>query len=378
MRVGIDLTAIWRPLTGMERVAIEMTRALLRLDQENEYVLFFSEDVHPAFADARGDFQPVIFPVRGELLSKNVFFAFSPAVSHLDFLHFPVFPPPLWCRCPHGWTVHDATPWLYPETMKRTSRLYFQALGGHAMRTSQLLVTDSHSSRKDLQRLFGGRRDDIRVIDLAVRSNLARVEDPTVLRRLRQKYSLPQEFLLCVATLEPRKNLSRLLGAFQSLRESGRTAASLVIVGREGWLYDRIFAEILAAGLRDEVIFTGHVADEDLAGLYSLARAFVYPSLYEGFGLPCIEAMACGCPVVTSNRGALLEVTGQAAVHADPEDLASIASAIERILRDESLRQTLVERGLERAKLFTWDRYAYEMMKAFEDTAERAEAFAGS
>jgi len=378
MRVGIDLTAIWRPVTGMERVAIEMARALLRLDQENEYVLFFSEDVHPAFADARGDFQPVVFPVRSELLSKNVFFTFSPAVSQLDFLHFPIFPPPLWCRCPHGWTVHDATPWLYPETMKRTSRIYFQTLGGHAIRTSQLLVTDSHAARNDLLKFFAGRCGDIRVIDLAVRSNLRRVEDVAALGRLRQKHRLPQEFLLCVATLEPRKNLSRLLHAFQSLRQSGRTAASLVIVGRKGWLYDRIFAEILAAGLKDDVVFTGHVADEDLAGLYSLARAFVYPSLYEGFGLPCIEAMACGCPVVTSNRGALLEVTGQAAVHADPEDVASIASAIERISQDDALRQVLIERGLERARLFTWDRYACEMIKAFEETAERAEAFAGS
>src|SRR3984957_10962829 len=370
MRVGIDLTAIWRPVTGMERVAIEMTRALLRLDQENEYVLFFSEDVHPAFADARGGFQPVVFPVRGELLSKNVFFTFSPAVSQLDFLHFPIFPPPLWCRCPHGWTVHDATPWLYPETMKRTSRIYFQTLGGHAIRTSQLLVTDSQSSRNDLQKLFGARRGDIRVIDLAVRSNLRRVEDPAALNRLREKYALPQQFLLCVATLEPRKNLSRLLRAFQLLRESGHTTASLVIVGRKGWLYDRIFAEILVAGLKDDVIFTGHVADEDLAGLYSLAHAFVYPSLYEGFGLPCLEAMACGCPVVTSNRGALLEVTGQAAVLADPEDVASIASAIETVLHDATLRQTLIERVLERAKVFTWDRYACAMMKAFEETAE--------
>ena len=378
MRIGIDLTAIWRPLTGMERVAIEMTRALLRLDQENEYVLFFSEDVHPVFADARSDFQPVIFPVRGELLSKNVFFTFSPAVSHLDFLHFPIFPPPWWCRCAHGWLVPDATPWLYPETMKRTSRIYFQTLGGHAMRTSRLLVTDTQASRSDLQRVFGALGDDIRVIEPGVRSNLRRVEDPAALNRLRQQYKLPEQFLLCVATLEPRKNVSRLLRAFQSLRQSGRTTASLVIVGRKGWLYDRILSDILAAGLNDGVIFTGHVADEDLAGLYSLARAFVYPSLYEGFGLPCIEAMACGCPVVTSNRGALLEVTGQAAVLADPEDVVSIASAIETVLHDAPLRQTLIERGLERAKVFTWDRYACAMMKAFEETAERSAAFAGS
>lgn len=378
MRVGIDLTAIWRPVTGMERVAIEMTRALLRLDQENEYVLFFSEDVHPSFTDARGDFQPVVFPVRSELLSKNIFFTFSPAVAHLDFLHFPIFPPPLWCRCTHGWLVPDATPWLYPETMKRSSRVYFQTLGGRAMRTSRLLVTDTHSSRSDLLQFFGDRRDDIRVIEPGVRPSVCRVEQAATLNTLRQKYKLPEEFLLCVGTLEPRKNLSRLLQAFQSLRASGRTAASLVIVGRQGWLYDRIFAEILAAGLQDAVIFTGYVPDQDLAGLYSMARVFLYPSLYEGFGLPCIEAMACGCPVVTSNRGALLEVTGQAAVHADPEDTASIASAIDQVLQDDRLRQSLAARGIDRAKMFSWDRYACEMIKAFEEISEHAEAFARS
>jgi glycosyltransferase involved in cell wall biosynthesis len=262
--------------------------------------------------------------------------------------------------------------------MKRSSRIYFQTLGGHAIRTSRLLVTDTHASRSDLQRVFGSLRDDIRVIEPGVRPNVRRVEDAPILDALRQKYKLPPEFLLCVGTIEPRKNLSRLLRAFQLLRANGRSAASLVIVGRKGWLYDSIFAEILAAGLQDAVIFTGHVSDDDLSGLYSMARAFVYPSLYEGFGLPCIEAMACGCPVVTSNRGALLEVTGQAAVHADPEDVASIAAAIELALQDDSLRQTLIARGLERARIFTWDHYACEMMKAFEEISERAAVFAGS
>jgi glycosyltransferase involved in cell wall biosynthesis len=156
------------------------------------------------------------------------------------------------------------------------------------------------------------------------------------------------------------------------LRAEGNFSPSLVIAGRKGWLYDRIFSEVSSSGLRDAVTFTGYVPDEDLVALYSMARVFVYPSLYEGFGLPCIEAMACGCPVVTSNRGALLEVTGSAALHAEPEDVSSLAAAIRKACEDEGLRERLIRSGLGRCRLFSWETYGEEVLKAVEGVVHEA------
>src|SRR5208283_616126 len=348
MRVGVDLTAVWRPVTGLETVAIEMTRAMLRLDQNNEYVLFFSGGVHPAFVDFEGRFKKVVLPLQNEVVCKNVFMPFLPAIRALDFLHFPIFPPPWWCACPHGWTMPDAAPWLYPETMKTKSRLYFRALGQLAMRRCRMIITDTLASKSDLQAIFGNRAEKVRVIYPGMRTMFRRVRDADTFSRVRAKYSIPTEFVLCVATLEPRKNILGLIRAFAQLKGEGRFSPSLVIAGRKGWLYDHIFSEVPSAGLQDAVTFTGYVPDEDLLALYNMARVFVYPSFYEGFGLPCVEAMASGCPVVTSNRGALLEVTGDAALHAEPEDMNGLAQAIRRACEDEALREKLIRCGLER------------------------------
>jgi len=348
----------------METVAIEMTRAMLRLDRQNEYVLFFSGEVHGSFAEAERSFTEVVLPMRNEVINKNLFMPLLQSVRALDFLHFPIFPPPWWCPCPHGWTVPDAGCWLYPKAMKAKSRLYFKTLGDRAFRNCRLLITDTQASRCDLLGLFGKRADKIRVIFPGMRKIFRPLRDEATFSRVRKKYSLPPEFVLCVATLEPRKNIHGLIQSFAMLKAEGRFSPSLVIVGKNRWRYERIFSEVSSSGLEDAVTFTGYVPDEDLLALYNMARVFVYPSFYEGFGLPCIEAMACGCPVVTSNRGALLEVTGDAALHAEPEDLTSLAGAIRRACEDEALREQLIRGGLKRCQLFSWESYAKEMLGA--------------
>ena len=372
MRVGIDLTAVWRPTTGLETVAVEMSRAMMRLDQENEYVLFFSREVHSAFTEFEGCFEKVVLPFQNEAICKNILMPFLPAIRTLDFLHFPVFPPPWWCACPHGWTMPDAAPWLYPETMKAKSRFYFKTLGQLAMRRCRLIVTDTNASKSDLLGVFGDRTENIRVIYPGTRPIFRQFRDAETLNRVRLKYSLPDEFILCVATLEPRKNLRTLIRSFAALKNEGNFKPSLVIVGRKGWLYDHLFSEVTSSNLRHEITFTGYVPDEDLLALYNLARVFVYPSLYEGFGLPCVEAMACGCPVVTSNRGALLEVTGNAALHAEPEDVRSLACAIKRACEDEAIRAQLIREGFERCRLFSWETYAEEMLKTVREVVSGA------
>ena len=180
---------------------------------------------------------------------------------------------------------------------------------------------------------------------------------------VRERYGLPPHFLLFVGTIEPRENLERLIAAFNLV--APKIKHTLVIVGARGWKTSPIYGAASASPFRDRILFTGLVDDGDLPAVYNLADAFVYPSVYEGFGIPVIEAMACGTPVVTSNVSALPEVAGDAALLIDPFDVRGLAGAMERIVHDEPLRATLRAKGLERAKRFSWDTSARKSCSAF-------------
>jgi glycosyltransferase involved in cell wall biosynthesis len=366
LRIGIDLTTIWRPATGTENLAIEMTQALLRTDQRNEYVLFFAREIHPKFAEFTKRFDTIVAGQSNELFLKNLWLPRAAAPAKLDYMHFPAFPPPWSFPCPTGWTLPDATPWLYPETMKLKSRWYYKVLGGRAVATSRFLITDTEASREDIVRHLGVRPERVHVIYPGLRSIFHFCHEAAAFESVRQRYRLPERFVLFVGTLEPRKNLRRILSAFRMLRTDRDFQPDLVIVGRKGWLYSPIFSELSRGGLARHVHVTGYVEDRDLVTLYNMARLLVFPSLYEGFGFPCIEAMACGCPVVTSSRGALQEVSAGSAAHADPENVTAIADAIWQVDSDEVLRQQLITKGLQRVVSFSWDRYAERFLNVLE------------
>jgi glycosyltransferase involved in cell wall biosynthesis len=372
MRIGIDLTAVWRPATGLEIVAIEMTKALLRADRKNDYVLFFAQQVHPALEEFAGRYQPVFSPRMHEALLKNIWFPLAGQAAKLDYLHFPVFPPPFWLPCATGWTVPDATPWAYPETMKASSRWYFRILGGRAARSSRVLITDSEAAREDLARHLDIPADKLHVIYPGVKPSFGVRRDVAAFERVRHCYGLPEKFILFVGTLEPRKNLARLLQAFRILKAERNFAPDLVIVGRKGWLCDSVFFA-LSDEIRKSVVITGYVPNDDLVDLYNMASLLAFPSLYEGFGLPCVEAMVCGCPVVTSHRGALREITGDCALHTDPEDVRAIAEAIWNVSENHALREKLIERGLRRAALFSWDKYAESLLELVDRALPQSE-----
>lgn len=373
MRIGIDLTAIWRPATGMEIVAIEMTKALLHADRKNDYVLFFAKEIHPSLQEFERRFQAILSPRAHEVILKNMWFPLALRQVALDYLHFPVFPPPLWLSCTTGWTVPDATPWAYPETMKAASRRYFQVLGGRAAKRAQLLITDSEAAREDLARHLQIPAEKLHVLYPGVKPLFRVHRDAAAFERVRRFYGLPEKFILFVGTLEPRKNLARLLQAFRMLKTERNLAQGLVVVGRKGWMCESIFSE-LSDEIRKSVVITGYVPNDDLVALYNMASLLAFPSLYEGFGLPCVEAMACGCPIVTSNRGALLEVTGDCALHANPENVREIAEALWNVSENHVLRKRLIERGLRRATAFSWSRYAEEFLALVEQAITGGES----
>jgi glycosyltransferase involved in cell wall biosynthesis len=269
-------------------------------------------------------------------------------------------------------TVHDLGYHYYPEAHTLFQNLYLRWSTRHNARVASRVVADSQATRQDLLRWVGIGADKVAVVYPGRDEGLARVVDAEVLAGVRARYGLAGAYLLYVGTLQPRKNLVRLVQAFALLLGSHSSSPlfpadlQLVLAGQKGWLYDEILAQVRRLDLAGRVVTTGYVPDQELPALLSGALAFVFPSLYEGFGLPVLEAMACGTPVVCSNTSSLPEVAGEAALMVDPQDTGALAEALWRIVSDVGLRRTLVERGGERVKRFSWRLCGQEVLKVLE------------
>ncbi len=260
-------------------------------------------------------------------------------------------------------TLHDLIFLFHPETHKPMNRWFLTLMMPRFLRAADAVIAVSECTKRDAVRAYGIPEEKITVIYEGV-SPRFRPADPAAIAAVRQKYGLPEHFILYVGTIEPRKNLTALLEAFANL-QSAIGNLHLVFVGKKGWLYEGFFRRLRELGLEERVHFTGYVPDEDLPVLYSAADLFVFPSLYEGFGLPVLEAMACGVPVVCSNTSSLPEVAGDAALLVDPTDVRALAAAMERALTDQALRATLRARGLERARRFTWEEAARRTLEVY-------------
>jgi len=286
-----------------------------------------------------------------------------------DVLHAPSFFAPLICPCPVIITVHDT---LYLSQAKhygdRLFLLYARLFIKPAVRRCALISTGSEASKRDIVSGFGMPEEKIRVIYYGVSSRFRPIRDAAEITRVREKYHIASPFFLFVGASEPRKNLPRLFQAFNLFLKArpNEEPFQLVLVGPAGSAsveFEQIARQL---GIWEHTQLLGYVPDEDIPSLYSAAEAFVFPSLGEGFGLPILEAMACGTPVVTSNVTCIPEIAGDAALLVDPQDLQALADAMKRAALDENLRQQLVKKGLERAALFTWRRTARETERLYE------------
>ena len=260
-------------------------------------------------------------------------------------------------------TVHDLGYLAYPEAHKTGDRRYLDWSTRWNARRAQLVIADSAATKADLIRAYGVDERKIRVIHLGRDESLAPVRDIRVLAEVRARYGIAAHYVLYVGTLQPRKNLARVIEAF-ARRAIGPAFAELqlVLAGQKGWLYDDLFAQVERMGLAGRVLFPGYVEDADLPALLSGALAFVFPSLYEGFGIPVLEAGACGVPVITSNTSSLPEVAGDAALLVDPHDVDAIAEAMNRLVTDETLRAELSRRGQANVQRFSWEKCARETL----------------
>lgn len=261
------------------------------------------------------------------------------------------------------YVVYDMTPYKLPKEAKTGKNTLFKLFMPKTLKNTNKIITISNHTKNDLIDLMKIDPNKIFVTHLAANNNYKQIKDLAVLKNVRNKYNLPDKFLFCVGTLEPRKNISRLIEAFSNAYD--KINIPLVITGKRGWKYDKIFKTISENNLLDKVIFTGYVEENDLPALYNLATIFVYPSLYEGFGLPILEALQCGCRVITSNVSSIPEVGGNAVTYIDPYDVDDLTNAIVK-LSSEKQTPDIIEKGLIQSQKFSWKKCAEQTLKIFE------------
>jgi glycosyltransferase involved in cell wall biosynthesis len=343
-----------------------LLRHLLRVGPEHAFTVFTNLPAE----SVRAEFEPapnldvVSFRMRSYTLWEQVGLPLALARRRLDVFHSPLGLP-LLCRPAGVATIHDVCFCTHPATFTRRMWLYFRVFLPLAVRRARIVQTVSETSKQALVDLLHVAPGKVRVVPNGVAEDFKEPDDEADLEAVRERCGLPDRFILYVGTLEPRKNLLRLLQACERLWSIHGVPHKLVIVGKQGWLARDVHDHIDRAGLRDRVVFAGYVARADLPAVYALASVFVYPSLCEGFGLPPLEAMACGTPVVASNASAMPEVLGDAARLVDPLDVEALAQAIRAVLEDEHLRDELKFAGLKRAYEYRWDTSARQMLDIY-------------
>lgn len=269
----------------------------------------------------------------------------------VDLVHGLALVGPLWSARPLVITIHDLSFLRYPRNFRALKRLYLKLFTRLSVRRARRVIAISESTRRDIIEKYGISPERVDLVYYGSNPTFRPLPEDHV-ARFRSEQGLPERFILFVGTLEPRKNVVRLIEAYAQLPSN---RPSLMLIGGKGWLYDEVFNRVQELGLRDEVRFVGYVPGEHLPWWYNAAELFVYPSVYEGFGLPPLEAMACGTPVITSTVSSLPEVVGSAGLLVDPADTGALAAAMRQVLEDESERERLGAAGLVQAKRFSWE-----------------------
>jgi len=367
MRIGIDARLIHYRQAGISQYILQLIEGLARCDSEDEFVILQSIKskrllLHQPNFTHRGLLTPSHHRLEQLTLPLEL------SAIRLDVLHSPDFIPPFRRNCRSVITIHDLVFMLYPHFLTKDAARYYGQID-QAVRRTDAIIAVSQATKRDIMRLLGVPENKVTVIYEAANPIFRPLKTPDLRQRVRGRFGIPGEFILFVSTIEPRKNVPTLLRAFRQFRDAYRREVKLVLAGEKGWLFDEVFRLVTELKLEKEAIFLGRVSTEELLWLYNTAEALVAPSIYEGFGLPPLEAMACGTPVIVSNVSSLPEVVGDAGILIDPTCPEELAVAMERILSDSELRASLIEKGLKRAALFSWDKAAQETLALYHSLA---------
>ncbi len=367
MRIGIDARLVFYHNAGIGQYILRLTEALAALDRENEYVLFQSrkDTLRPVVAP---NFQQRKLWTPSHHRFERLALSAELLPYRLDVLHSPDFIPPYKTRAPNVITIHDLAFLLYPRFLTPKAAKYYGQIDP-AARSAAHVIAVSLSTKRDITRLLGVPEDNVSVIYEAAYS-AAQPLDPAVARaRVRAKFGVDGDFILFVSTIEPRKNLPTLLAAYRKLLDGYKSTARLLVAGVKGWLTDEVDQAMEKYKLHNKVCFLGGVPADELQYLYQAARVLALPSFYEGFGLPPLEAMAHGTPVIVSNVSSLPEVVGDAGLLVDPNDVEGWTVALQRVLTDDVLHAEMSAKSLKRAAKFSWERAARETLDVYTKVA---------
>jgi glycosyltransferase involved in cell wall biosynthesis len=371
MHIALDYTAGIRQGAGVGQYVRSLVNAMLAQDASNKYTLITSgrptrEHTFPSASNVRG--RSVFIPdrylnvlwYRWRLpLYANCFTGPADIYHGLDFGI-----PPLIGRARKVVTVYDLAFLQHPETAVPSLTAYLNKVVPESVAAADVVAAISHATKQALIEHYKTPPEKITVVPCGIAPDFQRVGDAALLEATRRKFELQHPFVLSVGTLEPRKNHLGLIKALYTVQKS--KPAMLALAGGQGWLYEETRRVVTELKLENKVRFLGRVTEPELLALYSLADVFAFPSFFEGFGMPPLEAMACGTPVITSNTSSLPEVAGDAAMLVDPHDTDAIANAIVRVLEDEQLREELRRRGYLQAQRYSWPRAAEKMLAVYQ------------
>ena len=370
MRIGIDATAVPPKPMGAGWYIIYLIQELGKLATSFEFIIFAQEYLYPHLDGLSSDKIKIIFlkPMSRfrRLTWEQIKFPRIVREMKIDLLHSPHYTIPLTSPVPVVVTFHDMTFFIYPEKHTLAKRYFFPWMMRHSSKKAEKIITVSESTRDDAIRYLKTPPDKIVAIHLGYQDIFHPITDQVLLDNVRQQYKLPDQFIFYAGAFEPRKNIPLLLSVYERLVQQ-QPDLSLVLTGGTGWDNKETLALMNSMHSKDKVIRLGHVPYADLPSIYNLAEIFVYPSLYEGFGLPPLEGMACGTPVITTNISSMPEVVGDAGVLVPPNDEAALLQAIQQVLDDPVLRQRLQIAGPKRAANFTWKRTAQKTLTIYEE-----------
>ena len=368
MRVAIDARKLHD--FGIGTYTRNLLRHLARIDRDSEYVLLCHQPDLGIGAQLGPNFRTVLEPSPNYSIREQIHVPWVLRRERPDVFHAPHYVMPPAVRCRSLVTIHDCIHLMFPQYLpSRAAYVYAKAVMWSAARRSHRILTVSEASKRDIVRLLNVPAEKIVVVYNAIDERFRVAPSEDAIARVRERYQLDHRFVLYVGNIKPHKNLVRLVEAFDELRKRGFDDLTLLIIGDEISKLPALRRAVHSHKLHKHVRFLGYLPDDTLAILYRLAAVFVFPSLYEGFGLPPLEAMACGTPVVTSNVSSLPEVTGDAAVLVDPYDAGSIADGMTKVLSDPALREKLRVKGIARAREFSWERSVSRTLEIYREVA---------
>jgi len=361
IKIGIDISVMAPPRTGIGNYTFNIVTNLLNFNKNGKnhfYYLLSSRNFESSFKEETEHYK--FYKIRLPNLIRPILWYefmldFFIKKFNIDIFFSPNFFLPRNIKIPSMVTIHDLIPYINPEVHTFKTKLLFKLYFKNSLRKAKHIITMSEATKKDLISIFNVNESKITVIYPGVNTKkFKKIENSKLLESIKEKYQLPDKYILYVGTLEPRKNLERLIKAFLYLKEKG-IPHKLILVGKKGWKIEKILTLIKH---NKDIKWLKYVPEEDLPCIYNLAEIFVYPSLYEGFGLPPLEAMACGVPTIVSNISSLPEVVGNAGILVNPYDIKDISKTILNLINNPTLIEELKLAGIERAKQFSWNKSA--------------------